>query len=477
MHSYSPRFYSTFFQMRRLVIVALAIIMCVASARTAVAQDTEESTEDAVAIFNQAQELHEKGDLAAAVELYKKALKVVPEFPEAEYQCGSAYLGLGKRPEAEASFRRAIAIRPDWTLALSSLGSLLIETGNFREAETHLTNALKVDDQSFPAMAALAELRLKTKAPASALAELLTKIEAFTRKAKPTAGLWSARAALEIALGKAESARTSLNNALALEPRNKFALSELARLALSEGDTIRASEAVATLEKIDPESVATKLLRARVHAAYGRSDEALRILDTFGDTDKEVVEFRNKVRMAGSENVSDLEKLLAADPGNATILGRLCTLYRVDSPAKALDYCRKASEAEPANINHAIGFGAALVQAKMYDQAVGLFRKVIAIAPDNSTSHANLATALFQSKRYAEAKIEYQWLVSRQPDLAAAYYFLGITHDQLAEYLDAMANYQQFLRLADPSKSGLEIDKVKLRLPILQKQIKDKKGK
>ena len=477
MSSFSIRFNSTFGPMRRLFFVALAIVLSVTAAQTNVAQDTEDSTEDAVAIFNHAQELHEKGDLTAAIELYKKALKVVAEFPEAEYQCGSAYLTLGKRPEAESSFRRAILLRPDWTLALSSLGSLLIETGNFGEAEAYLTNAIKVDDQSFPAMAALAELRLKTKAPASALNELLLKIEAFTRKAKPTAGLWSARAALEIALGKAEIARVSLNNALALEPKNKFALSELTRLALSEGDTIRASEAVAALEKIDPDSVATKLLRARIHAAYGRSDEALKILDLLGDTDKDVVEFRNKVRMAGSENVADLEKLLAADPANATVLGRLCTLYRVDSPAKALDYCRKASEAEPTNINHAVGFGAALVQAKMYDQAIGLFRKVITIAPDNSTSHANLATALFQSKRYPEAKVEYQWLVSRQPDLAAAYYFLGITHDQLAEYLDAMANYQQFLRIADPSKSQLEIDKVKLRLPILQKQIKEKKGK
>ena len=165
------------------------------------------------------------------------------------------------------------------------------------------------------------------------------------------------------------------------------------------------------------------------------------------------------------------------DPKNVVVLSRLCTLYRVDSPEKALIACRHASEAEPENINHAIGFGAALVQAKMYEQAVGLFRKLLTLAPDNSTAHANLATALFQLKRYAEAKTEYQWLVAKQPDLAAAYYFLAITHDQLAEYLDAMANYQQFLRLAEPAKSQLEIDKVNLRLPALQKQIKEKGGK
>jgi len=84
---------------------------------------------------------------------------------------------------------------------------------------------------------------------------------------------------------------------------------------------------------------------------------------------------------------------------------------------------------------------------------------------------------LFQLKRFDEAKAEYQWLIERQPNLAAAYYFLAITHDQLGEYLDAMANYQQFLRLADPVASKAEIEKVNLRLPTLQKQLRDGKGK
>ncbi len=69
------------------------------------------------------------------------------------------------------------------------------------------------------------------------------------------------------------------------------------------------------------------------------------------------------------------------------------------------------------------------------------------------------------------------WLTAKQPNLAGAYYFLAITHDQLGEYLDAAANYNQFLKLADPEQSKLEIEKVNLRMPVLLRQIKDKKGK
>ena len=40
-----------------------------------------------------------------------------------------------------------------------------------------------------------------------------------------------------------------------------------------------------------------------------------------------------------------------------------------------------------------------------------------------------------------------------------------------------MANYQQFLKIADAGRNGLEIEKVKLRIPSLEKQLKEKRGK
>jgi tetratricopeptide (TPR) repeat protein len=117
------------------------------------------------------------------------------------------------------------------------------------------------------------------------------------------------------------------------------------------------------------------------------------------------------------------------------------------------------------------------VQAKQYNDAVIILRRLLQVVPDNSTARANLATALFQIKKFEEAKIEYRWLTEKQPTLPIAYYFLAIIHDNLAEYMDAMANYQQFLKLADSGVSKLEIEKVNLRLPALQKLIKQGKGK
>jgi tetratricopeptide (TPR) repeat protein len=437
----------------------------------------DKEPDDAVAIFNQGQDAHEKGDLKTAIELYQKALIIVPEFPEAEYQLGNAYLAQNQIEMAEARFRRAVELREDWSLPMASLGAILVQKNEFAEAEKVLAKAVEIDEMNSPAYIALTDLRLKTKAAPEVLKQLLAKLQALTSKMNPTASLWSARAALERNLGDKAAAKMSLTRALALEAGNKTALTERVEIALAENDAAGALEFAKILAKIAPDNPDSKFLLARVYAENGSAGDALKVLDSIQNPSAEATALRERIAALSSVDPAELEKQLAKDAKNAALLGRLCSLLRTTNPVKALDYCRRAYEVEPTNLNYVIGFGAALVQAKQFEAAVGLFRKIIERAPDNYTAHANLAVSLFQLKRYEEARTEYLWLAEKQPDLAVTYFFLGIIYDQLEQYMDAMANYQQFLKLADAEKSGLEIDKVKLRLPALQKLVKDKKSK
>src|SRR6187551_2793247 len=66
------------------LLLLLVNILLVLFPRSALGQ--EQAPDDAVAVFNQAQDLHEKGDLTGAVKLYGRALEIEPQFPEAEYQ-------------------------------------------------------------------------------------------------------------------------------------------------------------------------------------------------------------------------------------------------------------------------------------------------------------------------------------------------------------------------------------------------------
>lgn len=457
--------------------VTLLVFATIGAAIPAMGQDEPKEGSDAVALFNQGQDHHEKGDLKRAIEFYERSLAVFPDFPEAELQRGTAYAALKQFDKAAAAFRRAVELKADWSLALAALGSLLVQVGEDAEAEQILKRAVELDGANFPAWSALTELRLKANAPPDQLREMLAAITAHTSKAKPPPSIWAARSALERALGDHRAASASAERALTLDPANVSALSEAALSALAADDPARAEMYIDKLEKQQANPTDVKLLRARAAVARNQPERALDLLRSIQPADGRVTELIRKISAAGSENAAELEEQLAKNPGDPLLLGRLCTLFRRRDPQRALELCQRAAAAEPDNIHHAVGFGAALVQAQRYPDAVAVFRKLIEFAPDNFTVRANLATALFQMRRYSEAKVEFRWLLERQPDLTVAYYFLGVSHDNLAEYVDAMANYQEFLRRADPEKNKDEIDRIGLRIPVLERQLKQNKGK
>ncbi len=440
------------------------------------AQETAEQI-DPIAVFNQAQDLHEKGDLAGAIRLYEKAIKVEPSFPEAYYQRGVAELAMKFPADAERSFRRALELRGDWPPPLTSLGSLLLDRGDATEADKLLSRAVELEPQNSSALIALTELKLNSRSSARTLEGLLALIVKLTDKANTTASLWSARAALENALAKRRAARGSVAKALLLDIKHRQSLILSAEIAVSDGDLATAKDVVSRLSELFPNSDESKLLRARIFAAEGFLDEASKQLGSLTKPSSATSELSSRISQYRTTGVADLEKQLEKSPKDGFILGRLCVLYRLINPEKALSFCRQASEAEPENVTHAVGFGAALVQGKQFESAVALFTKILELVPDNLTARANLASAFFQLKRYPEARSSFELLTEAQPKSAGAYFFLGIIHDETGSYMDAMANYQMYLKLADPVQNKLEIEKINLRLPPLQKLIKEGKGK
>lgn len=471
------RFFIPRFSAVGRLLLTGALALSLFSLNSFAQQDPDDAQQDAVRIFNQGQDAHERGDYKTALKFYDEAVKIFPEFPEAEYQRGNALASLDRKADAEKAFRRALELRADWTLPITNLGALLIERDEFAEAEKLLAKAIEADDANLAAYSAMTDLRLKTKASPQILKALLAKIQTLAAKANPGAALWISRAALENALDDKTAAKASVKRALEIEAANKNALSMRAEIALSENDYERADADAKTLLQMSPDSVSFKILQTRVFAAQNKTGDALKILDALKNSSSEAAALRVTIAAYDSTSAAELEKQLEKDGKNAAVLSRLCVLLRTENPSKAVEYCRRASEAEPTNINHAVGFGAALVQAKEYENAIAVLRRILEIAPDNFTARANLAVALFQSKRLEEAKIEYLRLAEKQPDLPITYFYLAIIFDNLNEYADALANYQMFLKRADAVQNKLEIEKVNLRLPTLQNQIKRGEGK
>jgi protein O-GlcNAc transferase len=442
--------------------------------------DFGDNSADPVKLFERAQNAHARGDLVRALELYEEAIKVRPDFPEAEFQRGNVLVSLGRFSEAEPAFRHVIEQRKDWSLAYSALGALLIRQGREPEADELLCQALKLDGQNNLALRLLADLRFRGGDAKEALA-LATRA---TKANDAPPSVWLVRAMAERALGARSDARASLARMLQVEPENVAALLERAELYSQESDYQHAIEDLKTAERIKP---GDKQILARLALAYERAGnpnearraaEAAQIVNpqnSLSDGTIKVIGTPEEIESANSEEPvkarKALEALLAKNPGNAMLMAKLGASYRTDDPARSLELYRRASGIQPKNPDYAVGYAAALVQVHRFADAVPILQRVVALAPDNYAAHANLATALYRLKQYQEALAEYDWLLKTKPDLVVVYYFIATANDFLGQYPEALSAYERFLAHADVKTNQLEIDKVKLRLPTLRRQI------
>ena len=438
-----------------------------------------DSAADPVKLFERGQNAHARGELEKALQFYEQALKVRPDFPEAEFQKGGALVSLGRLPEAESSFRRAISLKKNWSLPYSALGALLVRQTREPEAEKLFNEALSLDPQDTIALRMLADMKLRSGAVKDAL-QLARK--ATAAKEVP-ASSWVVLAMAERANGDKVAARKILDRLIDEDSGNLAALIERADLETEEK---LYEPALTDLKAADKKKPGDKLILSRL--AYvlqqaGRLEEAnavakaagLEVQTPTGNGGIKVIGTSEEIEAANSDDVSvsrkALEKLIEKNPRNAMLLAKLGASYRTDAPEKAMELYRRANEIQPDSAEYAIGYAAALVQARRYQEAAYILRQVVQKSPDNYSAHANLATALYQMKQYGEAIPQYEWLLNVKPDVVVAHYFIATSHDYLGEYPEALTSYEKFLTKADPATNQLEIDKVKLRLPTLRRQI------
>jgi tetratricopeptide (TPR) repeat protein len=469
----------------RFAILAVGLLLLSGSYSHTQAQEDafSDGGADPVKLFERGQNAHAHGELQKALEFYEEAIKVRPEFAEAEFQRGNALVGLGRLVEAESVFRRAIELRKDWSLPYSALGTLLVRLNRDADAELILRQAIKLETQDSLALRMLADIRLRA-GDAKEAAELARRATADN---EAPASTWLLRAMAERAAGDNTRALASLNRVLEIEPANFSGLMERAEIRIANGDN---ELAIADLKAAEPLTKGEKARSSRLAADYqqaGRSDEAHRIGAAAGLNQAAAgagVSEKGALKVVGTPEEIDaansddpitarkaMETLLTKNPDNAMLLARLGAAYRTVDPNSSLNYYKRAAGIEPANPDYATGYSSALVQARRFSEAVAVLRKVIAASPNNYAAHANLATALYELKQFAAALDEYEWLLKTKPDLTVAYYFIATAHDYLGEYDQALAAYESFLSRADTNANQLEIEKVKLRLPSLRRQI------
>jgi tetratricopeptide (TPR) repeat protein len=481
-------------------LVCLAMVVAVPASSFARAQQpgrvannpqTETERARAAALFESGQNAHQSGDFNRAVEIYHQALKLDPSLWQAQFQLSAAYLALNKPAEARESMLKVLDQLKEFSpsnelnrmtaRANAMLGEIALAESKPIEAESYFRRAVELDPQASRAGLAEALLRLgKTN-------EGITEAKAAIETGDDRAGTYALLGGAYAASGKFEEALPYLNEALKRDPKNIAALRYRSDVYLARKDLNAAIADLRAVMALEPDNQ-TMLRLAGLLAQARKYDEATAIYQQVLQTDPSNNEAKTAIAALmiesgkGVEAIAQLESLIKAEPNRADLRAQLAELYLPARPEKALEQYQVAAKIEPSQIRHQIGVGSALVKLRRFQEAAGVLQQALAQNPKDDVAyfaHTNLATAFFEMDDFANAAREFVWILNHQREqkrAAITLYFLGICFDKLGDYEQALKAYKQFLTLAT-SDNQLEIDKVKLRLPSLERQIREGKGK
>ena len=93
---------------------------------------------------NMGNALKDKGDLEAAIESYKQALKIKPDYAQAYNNMGIALKGKGDLEAAIESYKQALKIKPNYAEAYNNMGIALKDKGDLEAAIESYKQALKI---------------------------------------------------------------------------------------------------------------------------------------------------------------------------------------------------------------------------------------------------------------------------------------------------------------------------------------------
>ncbi|MFN0087090.1 MAG: tetratricopeptide repeat protein [Blastocatellia bacterium] len=457
---------------------------------------SREPGKQAEALFEAGQNAHAKGELERAIGHYTEALERDPSLWQAGFQLSAAQFSLkrfsgarsaivrvleqlgefadspasrevkaraevlrgeielaeSRRAEAEAAFRRALALSPKAAHAHAGLAEILLEAGKTEEAVTEAKAALENGDDRLSTLTLLGEALALAKRFEEAL-PILTEVI----RREPQNGIAHRyRGEIFLAGNRLEEAIADMREAERLDPRPEVRQ----RLADVYVRAKKYDEAMSIYRQIVKEQPANTQAQTALAALALESGQA-------GDA------------------VAQLETLLATEPNRADIRAKLAELLLSSAPEKALEHYAAAAKLEPNQPQYLIGLGSALVKLRRFQEAIPALRQALAKSPKDDLAwfaHTNLATALFELDDFQNAAREFLWILDHQQPggdrkrAAITLYFLGICFDKLGDYEQALKAYNQFTAIAT-ADNQLEIEKVKLRMPSLQRQIREGKGK
>jgi tetratricopeptide (TPR) repeat protein len=372
-------------------------------------------TVNAALLFNQGIVLEAQGQSEAAIEKFREALRISPNYPEAMVNIGALLFRVDKPAEAVDVLERLVEIDPDNGSAHVNLGAGLEGLGRFEEAAAHYQEALRLIPDNAPAHNNLGNVLQALRRYDEAVTHHQEALRLNPDNAMVHINLGNA---LQV-LGRFEEAVARYNEALQLKPDSAEAHNNLG-FALYGEDHIE--EAVAHCQEA-----------LRLNPDYTEAHTNLaNALKKQGNLDGAIVHYREVLRLKPS------------DAQGHTNLG--VVLHALGRPEEAVVAYQQALRIRPDNAEAHYKQGLALQSLGRTEDAITHYQEVLRIKPDFVGVNYNLGTALQALGLLDEALAHYQVILQVKPDDVAAHSRSGTALEALGRFQEALVHHNDALR-------------------------------
>jgi protein O-GlcNAc transferase len=406
--------------------------------------------QDLSQVFDQAADLHQKGDLAAAESLYLRLLETRPDHFEALQMFCFLRYQQGRFLESLSLMGAALKTNPNSPTALLNYAIVLDALQRREEALAYYDKALEIKPDYAEALFNRGTALRELKRPAEALASF---DKALAIKPDDAEALNNRGNALRD-LDRPAEAVASYDRALAIKPDYIEALNNRGSALRSLN---RPAEALASYDMalaINPNDVGALYNRGNALQDLARHAEALASYDRALAIKPNYIEaFNNrgnalqKLKRPG-EALASFDQALAIKPDSVEALNnRGGALQDLKRPAEALANFDQALAIVPDYAEALYNRGKALQDLRRNAEALASYDKALAIKPDNAEAHNNRGNALQDLKRTDEALASFDKALTIRPDYGDALYNRGLALRDLRRPAEALASFDRALAI------------------------------
>ncbi len=190
----------------------------------------------------------------------------------------------------------------------------------------------------------------------------------------------------------------------------------------------RSGDALADLDTVATDNIATLMMRAKLRFAAERAGDAVADYDRIIAAVPAHWEALNNRGIAlealqrYDDALNSYERALALNPTNTSVLhNRAASLLTLQRPNEALPLFEHLVTAEPTNADNWTGHGAALASLLNLDEAIASFDKALSLDPSSVRALTSRGTVLDAQGRTADALADYRRALDLDPNNATAH--------------------------------------------------------